>query len=150
MNIQPGQSNRKRAPRRSAGSDGFAAVGNLLARVCQTALVIIVLGAFFHCYISLDQQIDRTVGEIKKIQTEINTVEREIVSLNVKYAHRTTSGYIFQQIRRFRLPLVQARLNQKRRLNVFSIEQASRISYPLRVTRRVAYKDNRRSPVTGN
>lgn len=150
INIQPGQGGRRKTPRKTSGGEGFAAMGNLLARVFQTALVIVVLGTFFHCYISLDQDIDRITGEIKKIQSDITSVEREIISLNGKYAHRTTRGYIFNQLRKFRLPLVMARHNQKRNLNVFSIEQAARISYPLRISRKVAQDNNRRAFTAGN
>ena len=150
MNIQPGQSNRKKKPGKTSGDNGFAAIGSLLARVVQTALVIMVAGAFFHFYISLDQQIDQTTDKIKKVQTDITSVEREIVSLNGKYAHRTTSSYIFNQLRRFRVPLIQARHSQKRHLNVFSIEQAARIGYPLRVVRQVSYDNKRRASISGN
>ncbi|MCI5779508.1 MAG: hypothetical protein MR051_06820 [Lentisphaeria bacterium] len=127
MNIQPGNSIRRRPVKReSGGTSGFAELCALTARVGQTALGIMVLGAFFYAYITLDNKITKTETEIRKVERERKELDREITQLKVEEARYSSRPFVVAQIRRFRLPLVPANYRQTRSLTVLTAQQAAR------------------------
>lgn len=128
MNIQPGNSTRRTVPRRSAdNSNGVSEFFALLARVGQTALVILAAGVFFYTYITLDNRISHCATDIKNVNDEISRVEREITLLEGEEARLSTRAHVMAQVRRFRLPLVQMHYSQTRALNVLSAAQAAHV-----------------------
>jgi hypothetical protein len=127
MNIQPGSSTRRQSPKRTVENvNGVSEFFSVLARVGQTALVIMACGAFFYAYITLDNKISRTVTDMEGVNDEIARVEREIVRLKVEEARLSTRSHIMAQVRRYNLPLVPARYTQIRSLRVLTVEQAAR------------------------
>lgn len=128
MNIQPGNSNRRKSVKHDTGdSAGYAEAWKFAVLVAQTALVIMVFGAFFYAYITLDNRIARSAAEVRIAGEEIEKVEREISSLQGWKSHYSSMEYITAQIRRFNLPLRTVNHRQVRRLTVLSAEQASRV-----------------------
>ncbi len=128
MNIQPGNSARRKSVKNDAGnSAGCAEVWKFAVLVAQTALVIMVFGAFFYAYITLDNRIARSAAELRAAGEEIEKVEREISSLQGWKSHYSRMEHINAQIRRFKLPLRAVNHRQIRRLNVLSAEQVARI-----------------------
>ena len=98
----------------------------LTARVGQTALGIMVLGAFFWAYITLGNKIAETETEIREVEKARKKLDREIIRLKLEEAGCSTRTYIVGQIRRFRLPLVPVNYRQTRSLTVLTAQQAAR------------------------
>ena len=89
MNIQPGGASACKSIRQqnSMSKDtGKAAICNLIASVVQAALFILVIGAFFHMYIKLDQEINAASAEIRKVDERIASLDRDIEGLKGRYA----------------------------------------------------------------
>lgn len=149
MNIQPGgQARRKVASCKNsgAGNNGSDAFFHLLASVGQAALFILVIGAFFHMYIKLDQEINMTESEIRRVNERIASLDRDIEGLKGRYARCSSRQFICQQIARFNLPLEQIRYDQQETIRIYSREQLARLHYPS-VRRRVAMQQNERKSV---
>ncbi len=128
MNIQPGNSNRRKSVKHDTGSSaGCAEAWKFAVLVAQTALVIMVFGVFFYAYITLDNRIARSAAEVRITGEEIEKVEREISSLQGWKSHYSRMEHITAQIRRFNLPLRTVSHRQIRHLTVLSAEQAARI-----------------------
>ena len=133
MNIQPGNSGTRRNCVRRDDRDNFGGVKalcGLLARVLHTAVIVAVIGVFFHTYIKLEQQKDALVAEIRGVNERIAEVDREIEGLRGTYADRSSRRYINAQIRRFRLPLVPTRLSQRHVMRIYGSDQLARVAYP--------------------
>ncbi len=131
LNIQPGNSTSRqcskgREPEQSGGVDALC---SLIARVAQTALLLLVIGAFFHTFIKLDQDINNTTQEINQVERKILQTDREISGLKMDYANCTTREFIDRQIARFDLPLYELQLNQQREIRVYSNEELARRRY---------------------
>lgn len=134
MNIQPGNSSTRRKDVRREDRDnsgGVRALCGLLARVLHTAVIVAVIGVFFHTYIKLEQQKDAVVAEIRSVNERIAEVDREIEGLRGAYADRSSQQYISAQIRRFRLPLVPTRLSQRCNMHVYGSDLLARVAYPM-------------------
>lgn len=147
MNIQPGGQGRRKVVRRNNGADenkGSEAFFHLLASVGQAALFILVIGAFFHMYIKLDQEINVIEDEICRINEDISSLDRDIEGLKGRYARCSSRQFICQQIARFNLPLEQIRYDQQEVIRVYSNEQLARLRYPV-VRRREVAQNGRRS-----
>ena len=145
MNIQPGKSSERKSIRQSSPDhSGVEALCNLLARVGQTALLVFIVGAFFHTYIRVDQEINGASAEIERIDRQIKQVDREIAAFEMDYANCTTREFIDRQIANFKLPLYEIRLDQQRRIRLYTNEELARMPLPVRNDRRMAI-DNRRS-----
>jgi len=127
MNIQPGNSTRRK-PERSAPSvdAGLSELLALLARVGQTALVVMLFSAVLYAYITLDNRIGSCKDQIRELKVKSGKLDREILALRAKEAHYSRREYVMAQVRRFRLPLVPTQSRQVRNMTVLSIEQASR------------------------
>ena len=139
FNIQPGNSHGRRVVRqKESDGSGLDALFGLCARVTQTALVILILGAFFHTYIKLDNEIDRASLEIRKVSERIKAVDRDIAGLKGRYAVCTSRGFIVRQIARFKLPLAPIRHDQRQEMHLYSNEQLARLRYPRFDTREMA------------
>ncbi|MBO7327946.1 MAG: hypothetical protein J6W00_04150 [Lentisphaeria bacterium] len=141
MNIQPGGATAGRSIRRQSSQPkdtGKAAICNLVASVVQAALFILVVGAFFHMYIKLDQEINAASAEIRKVDEKIASLDRDIEGLKGRYARCTSREFITQQIARFRLPLRPIRYDQQQVMRVYSSEQLARLRFPVVPRREVA------------
>lgn len=127
MNIQPGNSTRRKpeTPMVSAGS-GLEELFSLMARVGQTAMFVILLGAVLYAYITLDNRISVSETQMRQVKDESDKLDRELIRLKNEYARYSSRPYLMAQIRRFRLPLVEARYNQTSHLTVLTAEQAAR------------------------
>jgi type II secretory pathway component PulJ len=99
------------------------ALCSLVARVTQTALLLLVIGAFFHTFIKLDQDINNTTSEINQVERKIQQTDREIAGLKMDYANCTTREFIDRQIARFDLPLEELQLDQQREIRIYSNEE---------------------------
>ncbi len=141
MNIQPGgQGKRKKATQlnKSTKESGGEAVCHMLASITQAALLIFVIGAFFHAYIKLDQEINTTAAEVRKIDEQIAELDRDIEGLRGRYARCSSRQFICQQIARFKLPLEQIRYDQQEMIRVYTNEQLARLRLPVLPKREVA------------
>ena len=148
MNIQPGGQGRKKsaANRNSQPKEsGNAAVCGLISSVINAALVILVVGAFLHTYIKLDQEINVTAAEIRRVDEAIVSAERDLEGLKGRYARCSSRQFIRQQIVRFKLPLEQVRYDQQQIIRIFSNEQLARMRFPAMPPRREVAMDNRRA-----
>ena len=147
MNIQPGGQGRKRRSTSKSTEpkeSGRAAVCGLISSVINAALVILVIGAFLHTYIKLDQEINITSAEIRRVDEKIASAERDLEGLKGRYARCSSRQFIRQQIARFKLPLEQIRYDQQQVIRVFSNEQLARMRFPVMPPRREVAVDNRR------
>ena len=133
FNIQPGNSSGRRVIRKSSSDNGQGvdALCGLCARVFQTALILLVIGAFFHTYIKLDNEIDRAALEIRKVNEKIAAVERNIDGLKGRYAICSSRQFIIRQIARFNLPLAPIRHDQRQEIRLYSNKQLANLRYPL-------------------
>lgn len=148
MNIQPGgRGQRKSAGKKSSApkESGKAAVCGLISSVINAALVILVIGAFLHTYIKLDQEINVTEAEIRRVDERIASAERDLEGLKGRYARCSSRQFIRQQIARFKLPLEQIRYDQQQIIRVFSNEQLARMRFPAMPPRSEVAMDKRRS-----
>ena len=147
MNIQPGGESARKSIRRQSSipkDAGKAAICNLVASVVQAALFILVIGAFFHMYIKLDQEINSASAEIRKVDDRIASLDRDIEGLKGRYARCSSRRFISQQIARFRLPLKPIRYDQQQVMRVYSNDQLARLRFPV-VPRREVAMDIRRT-----
>ena len=148
MNIQPGGASACKSIRQqnSMSKDtGKAAICNLIASVVQAALFILVIGAFFHMYIKLDQEINAASAEIRKVDERIASLDRDIEGLKGRYARCSSRQFICQQIARFRLPLKPIRYDQQQLMRVYSSEQLAGLRFPVMPPRREVAMDMHRS-----
>ena len=153
MNIQPGGQGRKKsaANRNSQPKEsGNAAVCGLISSVINAALVILVVGAFLHTYIKLDQEINVTAAEIRRVDEAIASAERDLEGLKGRYARCSSRQFICQQIARFRLPLKPIRYDQQQLMRVYSSEQLAGLRFPVMPPRREVAMDMHRSGVVNH
>ncbi len=128
LNIQPGKSSgRKGSKAPEPDHSGVDALCSLFARVGQTALLILVVGAFFHTFIKLDQDINSTTAEITQVERKIQQTDRDIEGLKMDYANCTTREFIDRQIVKFNLPLQELRLDQQREIRLYTDEELARM-----------------------
>lgn len=126
MNIQPGNSTRKRQVRQEkTASNGVSEICSLIALVVRTAMIIAMFGAFFYAYVTLGNRIAAAAGEKKAVNAELAKEERETIGLKGLEAQRSSRDYVMAQVRRFNLPLTPAKYHQTRRLTVLSVAQAA-------------------------
>lgn len=146
MNIQPGGQGRRKVAKcknskeNGSGSDAFF---HLLASVAQAALFILVVGAFFHMYIKLDQEINVTEEEIRNVNERIVSLDRDMEGLKGRYARCSSRQFICQQIARFNLPLEQIRYDQQEVIRIYTNEQLARLRYPAVKQREVARNERK-------
>ncbi|MBO5668140.1 MAG: hypothetical protein J6S43_03350 [Lentisphaeria bacterium] len=147
FNIQPGSTGgRRSSPQRKQDySGGVDALCGLLARVGSAALVILVIGAFFHTYIKLDQQINQASAEIARVDERIVQMNRDVEALNMRFANCSTREFIMRQIARFKLPLVELRQDQQQYIRVYSGEQLARLATPVLPPRQMAMDTSRKN-----
>ena len=133
FNIQPGNSGgvKSVSRRKEDYSKGVDAFCGLLARVGSAAIVILVIGAFFHTYIKLDQQINQATAEIARVNEKIVQTGRDVEALNMRFANCSTREFIMRQIARFDLPLVELRQDHQQYIRVYSGEQLASLSLPV-------------------
>jgi hypothetical protein len=144
FNIQPGNSSGAKKVRKSEPVHaGLDACFSLLARVMQTALLLLIVGAFFHTYIKLDQEINSTAAEIRRVDNMIVQVERETDGLRMEYANCSSRPFIERQIAAFKLPLKEMTQDQQRFIRVYTPEQLARMPRPV-IRSRYASVDNSR------
>lgn len=147
MNIQPGKSSRKRTTvkeqNRNQGDSG--AFGVLFIRMVRMALGTLILGAFFHTYIKLDQDINVASEEIAAVNSRIGELDRQIQVLDNRYEECCTLEFIENQIARFNLPLVELRQDQQILMRLYTNEQLARVSALKRNYHRTADNNRNRS-----
>ena len=131
MNIQPGNSNRRKKVVKTETGGGMAELYAQTAHLVQGAVVVVLLFVFGYAYLTLDRRAAECDGEIHKVRSECEELDREITQLKNEEARYSTRSHIMAQIRRFNLPLVPTDFRQTRHLSVMSAEQAART--PLRV-----------------
>lgn len=148
MNIQPGSSGtRKKTGRRTSDhGGGFDALCGLFASIGQVALIIILFGALFYTYIKLDQEINGADAEIRRINEECASVEREIAMLKNRRDDCSTLLYIQQQIARFDLGLKYVTQEQQQDIHLYSNAQLAQMRRYRMTSGQVAMDNNRRNP----
>ena len=144
FNIQPGNSTTSKKVRKpEPGHAGLDACFSLFARVLQTALLLLIVGAFFHLYIKLDQEINSTAAEIRRVDNMIVQVERETDGLRMEYANCSSRSFIERQIVLFKLPLKEMTQDQQRFIRVYTPEQLARMPRPAVRSRQVSLDNGR-------
>lgn len=143
LNIQPGDSCRKRSVRRRETDTSIVeTLGKFFSKVWTIALVLLVFGGLFHTYIKFDQDINEISSEIQRVNERIAMLDRDIDGLKGDYANCTSRSFIIGQIRRFKLNLEPIRYDQQHSIRIYSDEQLARLPYPLPLQRVVT--DRRR------
>ena len=145
MNIQPGNSKnrRKSTTRSNEHGGGFDALCGLIAKIGQVALFIALFGTLFHFYIKLDQEINSTAAEIRRVDNMIVQVERETDGLRMEYANCSSRSFIERQIVLFKLPLKEMTQDQQRFIRVYTPEQLARMPRPAVRSRQVSLDNGR-------
>ena len=143
FNIQPGNSTgRKSVPQSVPDHSGWDSICGLVARVGQTALLLFIVGAFFHTYIKIDTDVNTTSSEIERVNRQIRQVDREISGLKMDYANCTTREFIDRQIVKFELPLQEIPVDQQSTIVLRSNDDIARFYNRTPATRRVAMNNS--------
>lgn len=146
LNIRPGHLKKTTKPVRSAvNSGGIDALCSLAVRYINTAVVILILGAFFYTYIRLEQDINTVKEEINRIDVNIVSMKRDIETQDMRLAAYSTREYIESRIAHYNLPLVELRQDQQIRVKVYTDAQLANIFRRQGVTPRRVAMDNKRS-----